>query len=107
MATSTADGAARAAGVELQTVRPADVLAAIDESTRLVAFDLTAKAADLPALVRSLREAAPRVTLLAYGPHVHEAKLEQARQGGFDVVLSRGAFHRQMGELLARYAAGD
>lgn len=107
MATSAADGAARNAGVNLRTVSPATAITNADEATRLAAIDLTAPIADLGALVEGLRSAAPRVTLLAYGPHVHEARLQAARDAGCEHVISRGQFHKQFGEYLARYASAD
>lgn len=107
MATSAADGAARQAGVGLTTVSPDAAAGAASEATRLVALDLTAKVDDLAAWIAPVRAAAPQATLLAYGPHVHEARLQAAHDAGFDVVLSRGQFHRQMAELLRTYASGD
>lgn len=104
MATSAAEGAARAVGVDLVVARPGAELAGLDSSTRLVAIDLTAKGVDLLALVERVRRLAPQATLLAYGPHVHEARLAGAQQAGFDVVLSRGAFYKQLADLLRRYA---
>lgn len=105
MATSAADGAAAQAGVALQTVAPAAAAESANASTRFVALDLTAKVADLPAWIAAVRESAPHATLLAYGPHVHETRLEGARDSGFDLVVSRGQFHRQMAELLKTYAS--
>lgn len=107
MASSAAEGAARHAGVELQTVSPGTAIEKADESTRLIAIDLTAPISNLAALVEDLRTAAPRTTLLAYGPHVHEARLQSARDAGCEHVISRGQFHKQFGEYLARYASAD
>jgi hypothetical protein len=105
MATSAADGAARQAGVELRTVSPVAAVEAAGEATRLVALDLTSKVANLAGWAASIRGVAPNATLLAYGPHVHEARLAAAQEAGFDVVVSRGQFHRQMAELLRTYAS--
>ena len=105
MATSTAHGAAAQAGVELNTVSPNAALEAANHTTRFVALDLTAKVADLASWAASIRTTAPQATLLAYGPHVHEAKLEAARESGFDLVISRGQFHRQMTDYLRTYAS--
>lgn len=38
---------------------------------------------------------------VAFGPHVHTAKLEQARQAGFARVMSRGQFVAKMAELFS------
>jgi hypothetical protein len=105
MATSTAHGAASQAGAELKTVSPNTAAEAASEATRFIALDLTAKVADLAAWAASIRTAAPRATLLAYGPHVHEARLEAARRSGFDLVVSRGQFYQKMADLLRTYAS--
>ena len=42
--------------------------------------------------------------LVAFGPHVHKAKLAAAAAAGFGLVLSRGQFYAQMDELLKQYA---
>ncbi|MEN0111724.1 MAG: DNA-binding response regulator [Planctomycetota bacterium] len=108
MASSAAEGAARAAGATLRVVPPSQSLdAARAASARVVAIDLTAKIDDLAELIAALREAAPGVAVVAYGPHVHEARLAAARDAGCDLVMSRGQFHRGFGEVLARYASED
>lgn len=106
MASSAAEGAARAAGATLRVTAPAQAIDAARESApRVAAIDLTAKVDDLAALVAELREAAPGVALVAYGPHVHEARLAAAQEAGCDLVMSRGQFHRGFGEVLTRYAS--
>lgn len=107
MATSSATGDAQRAGVQLAIVAPARAAESANAATRLAAIDLTAPIADLPALVESLRAAAPQATLVAYGPHVHEARLAAARAVGCDHVISRGQFYKGFAELLKRYASGD
>lgn len=42
-----------------------------------------------------------RPTIIAYGPHVHEQRLEAARQAGCDRVLTRGQFDATLPELLS------
>ncbi len=106
MALSAADGAAQRAGVALRTVPPnVAVEAAAQDEPRLIAIDLTAPIDSLAGLVAALREAAPGVALVAYGPHVHEARLQAARDAGCEHVLSRGQFHKGFGEVLAGYAS--
>ncbi len=106
MALSAAEGAATRAGARLKTAAPkVAVTTATELSPRVVAIDLTASIADLPALVDGLREAAPEVTLVAYGPHVHEAKLQAAKAAGCDLVISRGQFHKGFAEILAQCAS--
>jgi hypothetical protein len=93
MATSTAHGAASQAGVELKTVSSNAAAEAASEATRFIALDLTAKVADLAAWAASIRIV------------VHEARLETARESGFDLVVSRGQFHQKMADLLRTYAS--
>jgi DNA-binding response OmpR family regulator len=57
--------------------------------------------------VGRLREAQQNVPIVAYAPHVHEDRLAAARDAGCDEVHSRGAFDRQMDEILARYGLKD
>lgn len=105
MATSSSEGDARRVGVELAIVAPGRAIESAGVETRLAAIDLTAPIGDLPALVEGLRSAAEGVTLVAYGPHVHEARLQAARDAGCDLVISRGQFHKGFTELLKRYAS--
>lgn len=105
MATSSAEGDARRVGVELAIVAPAAATESATVSTRLVAIDLTAPIGDLTALIEGLRAAAPGATLVAYGPHVHEARLAAARDAGCELVISRGQFYKGFADLLSRYAS--
>lgn len=107
MATSSAEGDARRVGVELSIVAPGRAVESATATTRLAAIDLTAPISDLPALIEGLRTAAPGVKLVAYGPHVHEARLQAARDAGCDLVISRGQFHKGFAELLKRYASAE
>jgi CheY-like chemotaxis protein len=71
---------------------------------RLCLVDLDLPDLDLPALVESLRSAAaPPAAIVAYGPHVHTAKLNAARQAGCDEVLTRGQFNKQVDSVLQKY----
>ncbi len=70
----------------------------VDESTVLVLVDLQAREA-IEAVLR-VREAAPRAQVVAFGPHVAENALSEARSAGADVVMTRGAFVRELGALV-------
>lgn len=59
----------------------------------LVIIDLTMSGVSLVELVAEVRAAAPNARLVAYGPHVQEAQLQQARLAGCHDVLSRGEFN--------------
>lgn len=107
MATSSAEGDARRVGVELAIVAPGRAVESAGAETRLGAIDLSAPIGDLSALVEGLRAAAAGATLVAYGPHVHEARLQAARDAGCDLVISRGQFHKGFADLLKRYASAE
>ena len=99
---AAAQGAAERAGVAFRSVAPASAESAASESApHAVAIDLSAPIGDITELVASLRAATPGARLVAFGPHVHEARLEAARNAGCDAVVSRGQFHRQAEVLLA------
>ncbi len=71
-----------------------------DSDVRLVIVDLTLEVGDLATALETLRKRCPNASTVAYGPHVHEAKLQRAVDAGFDQVLTRGQFDRQMLTLL-------
>ncbi len=62
------------------------------EAVKLVILDLATVNIDPATAVPTMREAAKGVRIVAYAPHVHEAKLDTARAAGCDEVLTRGAF---------------
>jgi len=77
------------------------VIAACAESLpSLVLVDLTAPALDIAALVVEMKALDPRPTIVAFGPHVHEALLAAARAAGCDQVASRGQFFAQLDGIL-------
>jgi DNA-binding response OmpR family regulator len=85
--------AAEATAAELHRDAPAD----------MVIVDLATPGLELSTLVSQLRSNtsnSPRV--LAFGPHVHENRLEAAQLAGCDVVLSRGQFFSQIDSLLGQ-----
>ena len=45
-----------------------------------------------------------RPPIVGFGPHVHVAKLQAARDAGFDFVMSRGQFVSGHAELFAGFA---
>jgi DNA-binding response OmpR family regulator len=107
MGASRVEGAARLSGVEYQMVGTID--AAIDACAAtpvlLVAVDLATADIDVTSLVQRLRHRSENVpTIAAYGPHVHEAVLQRAKEAGCDLVLSRGQFMSQIESILAEYA---
>jgi DNA-binding NarL/FixJ family response regulator len=71
---------------------------------RLVVVDLSTPGLNIHELVPILRAAAPSARILAFGPHVHEARLAAARTAGCDEVVSRGQFHSRMEQIFAQVA---
>ncbi|MGL4514922.1 MAG: hypothetical protein ACRCT8_17690 [Lacipirellulaceae bacterium] len=100
IAHSSAEGAARRAGVPFAVVPPGRATERVDEGVGLVAIDLTSPIDDLPGLIRSLFALAPDATLVAFGPHVHEERLEAAKLAGCDLVVSRGKFQSGFEQML-------
>lgn len=68
---------------------------------RLVLIDLSTTGLNVRELVASLRALATPVRVIAFGPHVHEQRLAEARDAGCDRVVSRGQFQSQIDALLA------
>jgi hypothetical protein len=93
--TSKLTGDAALAGCPLSVVaNPALATSRLAGSpAALVAIDLSTVKAELVALVVELRAAsASPIAIIAYGPHVHEDRLQAARDAGCDMVMARGQF---------------
>jgi len=76
-----------------------------DSADILVLLDLSTAGIDPPKLVAAVRaQSPPPRAIIAFGPHVHEAKLAAARAAGCDLVLSRGQFDTQIGTILEQFA---
>jgi hypothetical protein len=69
-------------------------------TVRLWVIDLSLELDDLTAARHAIAEASPEAACIAYGPHVHADRLEQASVAGFDQVLTRGQFDHQMMTIL-------
>lgn len=100
--------AANQAGITLAVKpSPAQLLTAEPPAgVKLVIVDLAAPGLDVTALVGAISAWPARPTVIAFGPHVHKAKLAAARKAGCDQVLSRGEMVSGAGALMARYAPG-
>jgi hypothetical protein len=81
----------RAAGfdaiLEMQAARAPGLLASGCWAGAVV--DMETNGLDLAGLIASLGPE-PRPRVVAFGPHVHEAKFEAAKQAGCDALLTRG-----------------
>jgi CheY-like chemotaxis protein len=108
MGASRVEGAARLAGVEFRMVGSVDDAIEFCATTpvSLVMVDLTLAGLDVAVLVERLKcRETITTTIVAYGPHVHEAALEAAKSAGCDQVLSRGQFISQVDAIIAHFAA--
>lgn len=104
MLISSVSGAASAAGRLFASVsRVSDLIAKSPNESTLLCLDLSAAEGDPNeiALVVGCDVLAHGV---AFGPHVHTAKLDLARLAGFGHVMSRGQF---VAKLLSIVSAGD
>ncbi len=102
MFSSRVVSAAKAQRVELVLVADQTALAdKIAADCRLGLIDLSLDQLNLPAAVRAIKAGAPAAQVVAYGPHVDEGLLADAKEAGCDVVLTRGQFNKQYAELLA------
>ncbi|MCY4188374.1 MAG: hypothetical protein OXD30_07800 [Bryobacterales bacterium] len=75
----------------------------------LIVVDLEAAAVDPLGVVGELRSLAPSAgtRLVAFASHVRQAALRQAREAGYDDVLTRGALSAGLPALLAPLQAAS
>lgn len=69
----------------------------------LVIVDLSLARLDIAAVAAELKALNPAPAIVAFGPHVHETKLNAARDAGCDLVLTRGQFASRIDEVFERY----
>lgn len=99
---SQVSAAAQQLGQTVRTAANLDSLLSLcdDEEVRHVVLDLNLASIQAGTALSKLRAAcSDDTTFLAIAPHVHTAKIESAKQAGFDRVLTRGQFHASMKEL--------
>ncbi|MAV37038.1 MAG: hypothetical protein CMJ59_16450 [Planctomycetaceae bacterium] len=99
---------AESLGLTIQTVNSVETLGeALACEPLLFVIDLAAVATDqLATTIAAVRQRVPGATVIAFGPHVWEAKLKAADQAGCDQVFTRGQFHNEMAALLQQHLAG-
>jgi DNA-binding NarL/FixJ family response regulator len=109
MSTSKLAGLTRHSGGLLETLR------SLDDEPRaahfdLVILDLQAFAEDpavivarVQSLVDGLPEKQPPAKLIAFGPHVHKHRLDEAVAAGVDEAVSRGELFGSFPALLRRW----
>jgi DNA-binding NarL/FixJ family response regulator len=74
------------------------LLEVVGRATRLVVVDLQAR--EGVAAVAAVRDAAPGARVVAFAPHVAEELLAAAESAGADRVMTRGAFVRELPQLV-------
>lgn len=101
---SRASGAGQTLNVPVESL--ASPAAVVERSSaggvKLVLIDLGLPGLELEPLVTELKALPTAPAIVAYAPHVHEAKLQAAVGAGCDQVLTRGQFNTRLAELLAR-----
>jgi CheY-like chemotaxis protein len=102
--------AARGSGLEVRAVRrPSELIAGVRDGGQLVLVD--ADSGRLPwadavtALRREPSRGATPVPVVAFFSHVDAERAEEARAAGCDRVIARGAFVKDLPQILARSAA--
>lgn len=105
-------GVAEALGLPARPVRSLEMLEArlADSRVSAILLDLE-KPDEALAMIGRLRGAGASeqdrsVRILAWAPHVHKDLMQQARDAGADEVLPRGAFDRNLGEIMLKLSAG-
>jgi len=101
MLTSRVDGVASQKGYATSHVADlASAVAAVaDDDCQILFVDLQLSGLDIGALVSQVRDSG-KVRIVACGPHVHEKRLDAARQAGCDLVVTRGQFDRDADTIL-------
>ncbi|MBX3363215.1 MAG: hypothetical protein KF866_00495 [Phycisphaeraceae bacterium] len=93
-------------GVPARPIRSIDMLEArlADSPVKAIILDLETPqvAFEVIARLRAPGSSDPErgIRILAFGPHIHRDLLDQARQAGADVVLTRGAFDHNLADIL-------
>ena len=97
-------------GARMETVASGPALLskvkAAESGQTVVLFDLSTPEIDAVETIAALKALSPPPrAIIAFGPHVHEAKLAAAQAAGCDLVLSRGQFGARASAILEQYAA--
>lgn len=102
---SSASSHARQHGTQIKTVATGDDALSVIRRDRphMLLVDLQTPGIDVGQLGEEIRELADSLCPLtiAYAQHVNVELLEQAKQAGFDQVLTRGQFNSQIGQIVA------
>lgn len=107
MFSSRVTGAAKQFGVSIAVVGTRAKLEQqlASEPVAMVLVDLEHREAVPTELSAIFARSSPRPKTIAYGPHVKENLLAAAQAAGFDFVMSRGQFDKQIGSLFQTLAS--
>ena len=100
---SQVEGAASRTGVAVTVCHDSAQATAIcrEQAIDLVLVDLSIASLNVADVVDSLRDASDHpIRICAFGPHVHEGKLQAAREAGCNEVISRGQLHATLDRVL-------
>lgn len=95
---------AEQAGVAVVVAKnPEDLLRKLrDSQARLIILDLDRRGLAITDLMQRIKALSP-APILAYVSHVQEAAIREAQAAGADKVIARGAFAKQLVDLLKIY----
>lgn len=105
---SRVQGHARAAGLDVRSVRTADLLLtkAAENPPPCVLLDVHVAGARIGDLVPSLKAIAPPPRVIGYGSHVAVDALNAARAAGCDLVVPNSKFVELLESDLAKWFQG-
>ena len=103
MASSKVAPVASGLGVPFRAVGSPAAISEITPPPKLIVLDLNSPLGDVSQVVATLKCLSPPPQVIAFGPHVHEAKLQAAVNAGCDAVFVRGQFHAQAAEIFRRF----
>ncbi|QEG02576.1 hypothetical protein Mal15_66970 [Stieleria maiorica] len=98
MFASRVRAAAESAGLEFQLAASLPDRGGIE----FVIVDLSTRSGAVDGLMDRCHQVCPGARVVAYGPHVQVARLDQAKQAGIPLVMTRGQFDRALGTLFDR-----
>jgi CheY-like chemotaxis protein len=106
MIISAAQGAADRQGVNLAVAGGGEQAVELcSNDTALIVIDLRLPGLAIADFMPRARAAAPKVKVIAFGPHVHTQSLAAASEAGCDEVITRGEFERRIDGLMAALTA--
>ena len=101
MLISSVGGAAQMAGHRfLNETRPDQLEPLLQEAQTLLCLDLNSMATEWESLV-ALTAPDVKKRAIAFGPHVHTARLQAAAEAGLGTVVSRGQFVSKLSQYFA------